>query len=100
MPRPVAIVEHGAMDPDAAAILRIAGYAVIWCHSKDGVVLTDRTLRDDLAMAAMTGGQLWDAIINGKHSVFARGDGAEKLAELAYAIADAALIERDKNRTP
>ncbi len=51
------------------------------------------TMRDYFAAQALTGAQIWDAVLNGKNSVLA-GNGPEKLSELAYAIADAMLKAR------
>ena len=50
-------------------------------------------LRDYFAAAALTGAQIWDAVLNGKNSVLA-GDGPKKLSEVAYAIADAMMEAR------
>lgn len=52
------------------------------------------TLRDYFAAQAMTGAQVWDAVINGKNAQFSAG--TEKLAEVAYAVADAMLAAREK----
>jgi hypothetical protein len=52
------------------------------------------TLRDYMAAQALTGAQIWDAVINGKNAQFSQG--TEKLAEVAYAVADAMLAEREK----
>ena len=51
-------------------------------------------LRDYFAAEAMTGAQIWDAVLNGTNSVFA-GNGPEKLAEIAYAVADAMMKARE-----
>ena len=51
------------------------------------------TLRDYFAAQAMTGAQVWDAVINGKNAQFSAG--TEKLAEVAYAVADAMLKARE-----
>lgn len=49
-------------------------------------------LRDYFAAQALTGAQIWDAILNGTNPVF---DGSTtKLAEAAYAIADAMMKAR------
>lgn len=53
-------------------------------------------LRDYFAAQAMTGAQIWDAVLNGKNTILA-GDGPRKLAEISYAIADAMMKERDAN---
>lgn len=62
---------------------------------KDGssVVSNGMTLRDYFAAQALTGAQIWDAVINGKNAQFS--DGTEKLAEVAYAVADAMLKARE-----
>jgi len=52
------------------------------------------TLRDYFAAQAMTGAQIWDAVLNKKNSIFADGNGCDVLAETAYAIADAMLKAR------
>ena len=51
------------------------------------------TLRDYFAAQALTGAQIWDAVLNGKNAQFSGG--VEKLAEAAYAVADAMLKERE-----
>jgi len=53
------------------------------------------TLRDYFAAQALTGAQIWDAVINGKNAQFSSG--VEKLAEAAYAVADAMLAARGKS---
>jgi hypothetical protein len=50
------------------------------------------TLRDYFAAQALTGAQIWDAVINGKNAQFSAS--TEKLAEVAYEIADAMLEAR------
>jgi len=50
------------------------------------------TLRDYFAAQALTGAQIWDAVLNGKNAQFSGG--VEKLAEAAYAVADAMLKAR------
>jgi hypothetical protein len=52
-------------------------------------------LRDYFAAQALTGAQIWDAVINGKNSVLA-GDSAKTLSEVAYAIADAMMKAREQ----
>lgn len=52
------------------------------------------TLRDYFAAQALTGAQIWDAVLNGKEAHFSNG--VDKLAEVAYAVADAMLEERNK----
>ena len=54
---------------------------------------TGMTLRDYFAAQALTGAQIWDAVINGKNAQFSQG--TEKLAEVAYAVADAMLKARE-----
>lgn len=56
---------------------------------------TGMTLRDYFAAQSLTGAQIWDAILNGKESSQFSG-GVNKLAEVAYAVADAMLKERTK----
>ena len=53
------------------------------------------TLRDYFAAQALTGAQIWDAVLNGKEASQFSG-GVNKLAEVAYAVADAMLKERSK----
>jgi hypothetical protein len=53
------------------------------------------TLRDYFAAQSLTGAQIWDAILNGRESSQFCG-GVEKLAEVAYAVADAMMKERNK----
>lgn len=52
-------------------------------------------LRDYFAAQALTGAQVWDAVLNGKNSGFI-GDGPAKMAEVAYAIADAMMKARNE----
>lgn len=52
-------------------------------------------LRDYFAAQVLTGAQIWDAVLNGKNSVLAR-DGANKLAETAYAVADEMMKAREQ----
>lgn len=52
------------------------------------------TLRDYFAAQALTGAQIWDAVLNGKNAQLAQG-GAEKLSDIAYAVADAMLKARE-----
>ena len=54
------------------------------------------TLRDYMAAQALTGAQIWDAVINGKNAVLATESGAKTLAEIAYVVADAMLAAREK----
>ena len=49
------------------------------------------TLRDYFAAQALTGAQIWDAVINGKNAQFTA---VEKLAAVAYEIADAMIKAR------
>ena len=51
------------------------------------------TLRDYFAAQALTGAQIWDAVINGKNAQFSAN--TKKLAEVAYAVADAMLKARE-----
>jgi hypothetical protein len=51
------------------------------------------SMRDYFAAQALTGAQIWDAVINGKNAQFSQG--TEKLAEVAYAVADAMLKARE-----
>ena len=51
------------------------------------------TLRDYFAAQALTGAQIWDAVINGKNAQFSAG--TEKLAEVAYAVADEMMKARE-----
>lgn len=51
------------------------------------------TLRDYFAAQTLTGAQIWDAILNGPNAQFSGG--VKKLAETAYAVADAMLKARD-----
>jgi len=53
------------------------------------------TLRDYFAAQAMTGAQIWDAVLNGKNAQLADG-GVKLLAEISYAVADAMLEAREK----
>jgi hypothetical protein len=53
------------------------------------------TLRDYFATQALTGAQIWDAVLNGKESTQFSGN-VDKLAEVAYAVADAMLKERSR----
>jgi hypothetical protein len=54
------------------------------------------TLRDYFAAQALTGAQVWDAVLNGKESSQFCG-GVNKLAEVAYAVADAMMKARNEN---
>ena len=60
-----------------------------------GMHISGMTLRDYFAAQAMTGAQIWDAVLNKKNSIFADGNGCDVLAETAYAIADAMLKARE-----
>ena len=51
------------------------------------------TMRDYFAAQALTGAQIWDAVLNGKEATQFAG-GVDKLAEVAYAVADAMLKAR------
>jgi hypothetical protein len=63
------------------------GHGVISTHE------SGMTLRDYFAAQALTGAQIWDAVINGKNAQFSAS--TEKLAEVAYAVADAMLKARE-----
>ena len=52
-------------------------------------------LRDYFAAQALTGAQIWDAVLNDTNSVLAR-DGVNRLAEVAYAVADAMMKAREQ----
>ncbi len=54
------------------------------------------TLRDYFAAQAMTGAQIWDAVLNGKNAQLSHEGGVNTLAEIAYAVADAMLKAREK----
>ena len=54
------------------------------------------TLRDYFAAQALTGAQIWDAVLNGREATQFAG-GVDKLAEVAYAVADAMLKARNEN---
>jgi hypothetical protein len=58
-----------------------------------GDFFTGMTLRDYFAAQALTGAQIWDAVLNGKNAQFS--DGVNKLADVAYAVADSMLKARD-----
>jgi hypothetical protein len=58
-----------------------------------GTAYAGMTLRDYFAAQALTGAQIWDAVLNGKNAQFSGG--VEKLAEAAYAVADAMLKARE-----
>lgn len=53
------------------------------------------TLRDYFAAQALTGAQIWDAVLNGKEATQFAGN-VDKLAEVSYAVADAMLKAREK----
>ena len=55
------------------------------------------TLRDYFAAQALTGAQVWDAVLNGENAQLANG-GAELLAQIAYAVADAMLKAREASK--
>ena len=57
---------------------------------------TGMDLRDYFAAQALTGAQIWDAVLNGTHPVFEGSDGPTKLAEVAYAVADAMMKAREE----
>lgn len=53
------------------------------------------SLRDYFAAQALTGAQIWDAVLNGKETTqFANNVG--RLGEVAYAVADAMLKARNQ----
>ena len=54
------------------------------------------TLRDYFAAQAMTGAQIWDAVLNGKNAQLSHEGGVNTLAEVAYAVADAMLKAREQ----
>ena len=64
-------------------------------YDENGHMAQGMTLRDYFAAQSLTGAQIWDAILNGRESSQFCG-GVEKLAEVAYAVADAMIKERTK----
>ena len=62
-------------------------------HNGWGEAEKGMTLRDYFAAQALTGAQIWDAVINGKNAQFSAG--TEKLAEVAYAVADEMMKARE-----
>ena len=46
-------------------------------HKGEGIYFYGLTMRDYFAAQAMTGAQIWDAVINGKNAQFSQG--TEKL---------------------
>lgn len=60
-----------------------------------GMHLSGMTLRDYFASQAMTGAQIWDAVLNGKEATQFAGN-VDKLAEVSYAVADAMLKAREE----
>ena len=60
-----------------------------------GTHISGMTLRDYMAAQALTGAQIWDAVINGKNAQFSAN--TKKLAEVAYAVADAMLAAREES---
>lgn len=53
--------------------------------------------RDYFAASALTGMQIWDAVLNNKSAQFSAGNGGVKLlAETAYLVADAMMEARSK----
>ena len=54
------------------------------------------TLRDYFAAQALTGLQIWDAVLNGKNAQLANHNGANQLAEIAYAVANEMLKAREQ----
>lgn len=57
-------------------------------NSHDGM-----DLRDYFAAQAMTGAQIWDAVLNGEKPVFSNG--IDELAKVSYLIADAMMKARE-----
>ena len=54
------------------------------------------TLRDYFAAQALTGMQIWDAVLNGKSAQFAgEKGGIDLLAKTAYDVADALIKQRE-----
>mgnify|MGYP001603137898 FL=1 len=86
-PKPVAIVQKGTLNEQAASVLAEAGYSVVFVHDVDGVVIPHKTLRDEFAMAALQG-------MYAGHACTTDGD-TGSYAKAAFAIADAMLEERD-----
>ncbi len=52
-------------------------------------------LRDYFAAQALTGAQIWDAVLNGRNPIFAGG--IDELAKVAYSIADAMMEARNES---
>lgn len=77
--------------PHVADIVQVDGNAAfVKTLTQNGM-----TLRDYFAAQAMTGAQIWDAVLNGKNAVLATESGAKTLAEIAYVVADAMLKARE-----
>ena len=83
MTKPVAIIERGEATKQCIETLVKAGYLIVLTDNVNGIVLSDRTLRDDIMMAALAAARPW-----------VRDDGVERLVRLAYEIADEALKQR------
>ena len=57
------------------------------------------TLRDYFAAQALTGMQIWDAVLNGKAAQFAgENGGIDLLAKTAYDVADALIKQREEEK--
>ena len=87
--KPVALVRRGN-NADVTA-LSAAGYQVVLCNEIDAVQLTDRTLRDEFAMAALAaiGAMRTGDSLNIE-------DDPAIFSKVAYALADAMLEERGR----
>ena len=83
--KPLALVQIGAITEQGKCVLLDAGYSVVYCHDVRNVVMTDRTLRDEIIMAALQG------LLAGGHEITAS-------VAAAWRIADTVLEER--NRVP
>ena len=88
MPRPIAIVQLGNVKTPDQDTLVAAGYSVVRVHDMDGIKLSDKTLRDEFAMAALQG-------MYASKACNTDGD-VGGYAEAAFSIADAMLEERNK----
>ena len=88
---PVALVERGMLTAVCAQRLREPGYSVVECMDVTKVVLTDRTLRDEFAMAALAaiGAMRTGDSLNIE-------DDPAIFSKVAYALADAMLEERGR----
>ncbi len=70
------------------------GFAFPRAYSEQHDSTRGMTLRDYFAAQAMTGAQIWDAVLNGKNAQLSHEGGVNTLAEVAYAVADAMLKAR------